>query len=100
MDHVGLSGDVPNLLSGIIALHRHRHCLACSSLLPLLFASFPAPIRVRLGCVENNPGSGDNYCAASANNRSSLADCANSGNDFAGPAKSAGIAESTEQFAL
>src|SRR5207237_10916216 len=100
MDHGGLLGDVPDLLPGSITLHWHRHCVACSSLLSLLFASFLAPIRVRLGCVEKNPGSGDDYSAASANDRSGLADCANSGNDFASPAKSAGIAESTRAFVV
>src|SRR5205823_12203951 len=77
----------------------HRHCVACSSILSLLFAYFLAPIRVRLGCVGKNPGSGHDYSAASANDRSSLAGCANAGNDFASPAKSAGIAESTGAFA-
>src|SRR4030095_15995697 len=95
MDHGGLPGDVPDLLSGIIALHRHGPCVACSGLLPLLFASFLAPIRVRLGCMGKNPGSGADASAAGANDRSSLADCASSGNDFANPAKSAGIAQST-----
>jgi len=73
MDHGGLPGDVPDLLSGIIALHWHRYCVACSSLLPLLFASFLAPIRARLGCVEKNPGSGDDGSATRANDRSSSA---------------------------
>ena len=99
MDHDGLLGDVPDLLSGIIALRRHSHCVAYPSLLPLLFASFLAPIRVRLGCVGKNPGSGHDYSAASANDRSSLADCANTGNDFASPAKFAGIVEPTGAFA-
>src|SRR5947199_8226385 len=99
MDHGRLLGDVPDLLFGIIALHRHRHCVACSSILSLLFAYFLAPIRVRLGCVGKNPGSGHDYSAASANDRSGLADCANSGNDFASPAKAAGNAYSAGTFA-
>jgi len=100
MDHGGLPGHLPDLLSGLVALYWHCHGVACSSFLSLLFASFLAPIRSGLGCLEQNPGSGDDYSAASANDRSGLADCANSGNDFASPAKSAGIAESTGAFVV
>ena len=97
MDHGGLPGDVPDLLSGIVALHRHRHRLACSSFLPFVFAAIPPPIRVRLGCVGKSPGSGDNYSTAGANDRPGLADYADSRNDPASPAKSAGL---TGAFAL
>ena len=103
MDHGGLPGDVPDLLSGVIALHWDRHGVACSSLLPLLFASFLAPIRIRLGCVEKNPGSGDDYSAASANDRSSSAagtGRTNARNHSAGTGNSAGRAESPSTLSL
>ena len=69
-DHGGLPGDLPDLLPGSVALHWHRHCVACSSFLSLLFASFLAPIRSGLGCLEQNPGSTADYSAAGASDRS------------------------------
>ena len=70
MDHGGLPGHLPDLLSGLVALYWHRHGVACSSFLPLLFASFLAPIWSGLGCVEQDPGAGDDYSSARANDRS------------------------------
>src|SRR5205807_4467810 len=69
MDHGGLPGHLPDLLSGLVALYWHCHCVACSSFLPLLFASFLASIRGGVGCVEQNPGSGDDYSTARASDR-------------------------------
>ena len=69
MDHGGLPGHLPDLLSGLVALYWHCHGVACSSFLPLLFASFLAPIWGGLGCEEQDPGSGDDY-SARANDRS------------------------------
>src|SRR5205823_9715801 len=51
LDHGGLPGHLPDLLSGLVALYWYRHGVACSSFLPLLFASFLAPILGGLGFV-------------------------------------------------
>ena len=87
-----------NLLSSIVALHRHRHRAAGSRFLSLLFASFLAPIRAGMGCVGKNSGSGGDYCPASADDRPGLA--ANGSADSAGATSSAGIAEPARTFAV
>src|SRR5205814_7906796 len=61
MDHGGLPGHLPDLLSGLVALYWHCHGVACPSFLPLLFGSFLSSIWGGLGCVEQDPGSGVDY---------------------------------------
>src|SRR5205814_1023532 len=63
MDHGGLPGHLPDLLSGLVALYWYRHGVACSSFLRFLFASFVVPIWGVLGCVELDPCSGEDYSA-------------------------------------
>ena len=102
MDHGGLPGHLPDLLSGLVALYWHCHGVACSSFLPLLFASFLAPIWGGLGCVEQDPGSGDDY-SARANDRSGASagtSRTNGRNHSASVKSSAGRAEPARTLAL
>ncbi len=93
---------LPDLLSGLVALYWHCHGVACSSFLPLLFASFLAPIWGGLGCVEQDPGSGDDY-SARANDRSGASagtSCTNARKHSASVRSSAGGAEPARTLAL
>ena len=54
MDHAGLLRNLRNLLSGVLTLHRHGHCLAGSGLLSVIFPAVPATVRSPVGCVGEN----------------------------------------------